>query len=447
MRNQGVILAVAISFLVIAFVFIYVSQFYIPNQNERIAEGYKALYQNRGVFVVIGDDGLQEGTIITDELFSEGTIDIQNIPSSFIPKKNGIELVYTTGGEYQEALRESAIQTIAGKVVKTKIEPGSIITYASLGEGEDVAVDSFKKQIQLKVENTVGVNLKTGKYVDIITKYENGEYDIVASKIIIDSVISTGVVEQTDESSTQEVKAVTDGVILVSLNDREYRDIELAQRLGKLSIRLYKSVEQYASAVTFDYDLKMREVNKSIKDYELEGAHTEYYLDYPMYMTGKNTISKESEKFVYMEWYSDLYFRLEPFFKGYRIYEKQEDADLYTEMEGEAALPTVTLEDLASYGDITKVDVLIALIMGNESVYSSKNRLELFTSYLKDNFEPATKIRMTVAQELVSTVLNYYTKYTQNNIDSLAYLISNGFITSEKIDNLNLTTTAQPQAK
>ena len=172
MRNQGVILAVAISFLVIAFVFIYVSQFYIPNQTKKISQQYEGIYNPVGVFVVTAEDGLAEGTIITEDLFNEGTITVENIPATFIPSKGKQELVYTTM-EVNGSITESHYGLMIGKVVKSKIESGSIITYASLGEGEEVNINNFEKQIQLDIENTVGDNLKTGKYVDVIVKYEN----------------------------------------------------------------------------------------------------------------------------------------------------------------------------------------------------------------------------------------------------------------------------------
>ena len=69
--------------------------------------------------------------------------------------------------------------------------------------------------------------------------------------------------------------------------------------------------------------------------------------------------------------------------------------------------------------------------MGNEKVISQLNRLELFKSYVKDNIQPVTEIRKTVASKLVDNVLSYYTKYSSSNIDSLAYLIKNGFITTD----------------
>lgn len=433
MRNQGVLLAVAISFLVIAFVFIYVSQFYIPHQDAKIADTYKNLYQNRGVFVVVGNDGLQEGTIITEDLFNEGTIEIQNIPTSFIPRRDNQELVYTTGSEYQEAFRDSAMQTILNKVVKSKIEPGSIITFASLGEGNEVVVDSFDKQIQLNVENTVGDNLKTGKYVDIITKYQNGEYDVLASKVMIDSVISTGVAPvdpNTGTTDANNLNAKTKGIILVSVDDREYRDIELGERLGTLSIRLYKSVDQYASPVTFNYASKVSEVNEKIKVLELVGAHDKFYDEYGMNIDGKGAIGQTSEMFVFLEWYSDIYFKLKPYLEdGVRIYEKQEEADSYTELEDNPK-PTITLKALADAADVKELDIIIALILGNEKIYSPSNRLELFNNYMKENHETATGIRITVANDMVNRVLNYYVKVSGTDVDSLAYLIQNGFITS-----------------
>ena len=440
MRNQGVLLAVAISFLVIAFVFIYVSQYYIPHQDQKIADTYKNLYLNRGVFVVVGDDGLQEGTLITEDLFREGTIKIQNIPSDFIPKKDGQELVYTTGSEFIEGTEESAMVTILNKVVKSKIEPGSLITYASLGEGSDVVVDSFEKQIQLNVENTVGNNLKTGKYVDIITKYQNGEYDGLASKVMIDSVISTGVVEpnpDTGEVDQAQLNAKTKGIILVSVNDREYRDIELGERLGTLSIRLYKSIDQYASPVTFNYAAKIGEVNKNITDLELVGAHDKFYDEYGMLISGKGDVSNSTEMFVYLEWYADIYYKLKPYLEdGVRIYEKQEDIDEYTLVNAEDPniKPTILLKDLAEAADVKELDTVIALILGNEKVYSASNRLEIFNNYMKDKPETITGIRVAVANQLVSKVLDYYTKIKGTDTDSLATLIQNGFITSSNFD-------------
>ena len=37
------------------------------------------------------------------------------------------------------------------------------------------------------------------------------------------------------------------------LNEREYRDLELARRFGEISIRVYADANQYAALQTFDY--------------------------------------------------------------------------------------------------------------------------------------------------------------------------------------------------
>lgn len=49
---------------------------------------------------------------------------------------------------------------------------------------------------------------------------------------------------------------------------------------------------------------------------------------------------------------------------------------------------------------------------------------------MKENHETATGIRITVANDMVNRVLNYYVKVSGTDVDSLAYLIQNGFITS-----------------
>lgn len=491
MRNQGVILAIAISFLVISFVFIYVSQFYIPNQSKKMAQNYESQYSAQGVYVVLSEEGLMEGTVITEELFLEGTIAIQNIPASFVPQKNGQPLVYTTGPAGQgndEAYRAQIID----KVVKTKLEPGSMITYASLGESTEVAVNNFEKQVQLDVENTVGDNLKTGKYVDIITKYENGDYDIVVSKKIIDRVVRTGL--ETDSTSTTgnaaEIKASTKGIILVSLNDEEYRNVELAKRLGTLSVRMYKSAEQLASAITFNYLKNAADVNDQILALSLSGAHEAYFDEYGIIFNGnKNKVNEEAELFIYMQWYAKLHKEIETSFKDKRIYEKDDDAYVYAKelvedelekknirvvgenenttqieegadsnvvaqsnIEEETSNSTITKEELevkieemkkektititqlAENHELTNFDVIMALIMGNEKIYSASNRLELFNSYLKDGGKTTTNIRLTVASEMITKVFDYNTKFAGTSFNSLAYLINNGFI---KSSNLN----------
>lgn len=436
MRNQGVILAVAISFLVIAFVFIYVSQFYIPNQTKKISQQYEGIYNPVGVFVVTAEDGLAEGTIITEDLFNEGTITVENIPAAFIPSKGQQGLVYTTMQVSNGSVTEAHYSEMIGKVVKSKIESGSIISYASLGEGEEVNINNFEKQIQLDIENTVGDNLKTGKYVDVIVKYENGEFDVVASKKIIDSVVSTGVIQDTgDGSSTSQTKitADTDGVIMLSVNDREYRDIELAKRLGTISIRLYKSADQYPSEITFNYGNKASLVNKQITELELVGEHNTYYDEFGMLMDGKHNVDKNTELFVFMEWYSDIYYKVEPLIEGKRIYEKQSEADTYKQTNGELAEEVITLDEIAESIEMKPLDVVIALIMGNQKIYSTSNRLEIFNSLQKMDPTTATGIRIQIGSELVNKATNYYTSYAGTNVDSLAYLIKNGFINSTKL--------------
>lgn len=513
MRNQGVILAIAISFLVISFVFIYVSQFYIPNQSKKMAQNYESQYSAQGVFVVLSEEGLAEGTVITEELFLEGTIEIQNIPASFVPQKNGQPLIYTTGGPAGQGNDEVYRTLIIDKVVKSKLEPGSMITYASLGEGTEVSVNNFEKQVQLDVENTVGESLKTGRYVDIITKYENGDYDVVVSKKIVDSVVRTGLeADQTSTSASGEgIKASTNGIILVSLNDEEYRNVELAKRLGTLSIRMYKSSEQLASAVTFNYMKNASDVNDQILALELAGAHEAYFDEYGVIFDGnKNKVNEESELFIYMQWYAKLHKEMESSFKDKRIYEKDDDAYAYakdlveeeikkeeaeiarlnvaqnqevtgeeltndvTPTEGEMQVEegtdpyiesqsniateiakttiseeekeqriqakkdekTITITQLAEKNELTNFDVIIALIIGNEKVYSASNRLEIFNSYLKDGGKTTTNIRLTVASEMITKVFDYNSKYAGTNFNSLAYLLNNGFIKSSNLNEV-----------
>ena len=88
--------------------------------------------------------------------------------------------------------------------------------------------------------------------------------------------------------------------------------------------------------------------------------------------------------------------------------------------------------ELAETIEMKPLDVIVALIMGNQKVYSTSNRLEIFNSLQKMDSSTATGIRIVIGSELVNKATNYYTQFSGTNVDSLAYLIKNGFINSTK---------------
>ncbi len=259
MRNQSVILVSAISLLLMAVVFIFVSQIYIPNERKKITDELKGQYALQSVF--IAKDEIAKGISISQQLFDQGTIAIENIPTTFIAKDEGQALVYANS-EYTGGNADSITSTIIGKEALRDIGKGEILTYTSFDSTKVLQPDHALKQVMVSVKNDAGDVLKTGKYVDIVVKYLNGDYDIVVPKILVDKVVVT---KGTSEDPAQQAEALKTPEILIAVNEVQYRDLEIAKRLGELSIRMYTSPKQYPALQTFNYN-KIVETIKNLNN-------------------------------------------------------------------------------------------------------------------------------------------------------------------------------------
>jgi len=421
MRNQGMILVIALSCLIIAGVFIYVSQCYIPEQKKKYIADVESQNELTYVCVVKAQDGLPIGTQITEDLFKEGSMSLDPIPAKNVPRNSKDEMLVWNNKD-QEALK----QTLLNKITANKIGEGSIVTYKDLGEGGDINVNHLEREIQLDVKNSVGDYLKTGKYVDVIVTYMNGEYDVVLSKKAVDRVVTTGVAQASVDNSTSadgttqttsQSSAITDAVILVSVTDSEYRDIELAKRMGNLSIRLYKSPEQYASLKTFNYYDRQSQISGAIRQNELKGEQDKYYevitLDF---FNNKFDVDEKAVAYVYSQEYSDLYLdKISSLIEGKQIVETRKQ---------ENGKGKISIDSLADTLGITKVDVVLALIFGNKQV-QGVDRQTLYNKVCSSGFKTTTGIRRSVADSLVYKVLQFYMDNANKNIDSMAYMIKN----------------------
>ena len=77
----------------------------------------------------------------------------------------------------------------------------------------------------------------------------------------------------TSNSSTGTASDTALKTIQISVAEREYRDLELARRFGKLSVRVYSDSNQYAALQTFDYQEKIDLVNKVMEKEDENAIH------------------------------------------------------------------------------------------------------------------------------------------------------------------------------
>jgi len=103
---------------------------------------------------------------------------------------------------------------------------------------------------EYSVFNRVDGNVKAGNLVDIIVDYQNGDYDIVVSKIRVESISS----KNNDDLKNKEY------VIVMAVNEVQFRDLFLAEKIGVLKTRLYIDDDQKASDVTFNHIVAMEKL-------------------------------------------------------------------------------------------------------------------------------------------------------------------------------------------
>ena len=261
MKNQGVILTIGISLTIFGLIIWYISSVYLPNEKKKAEAFYQQQYQTEKVFMVNNDLGLYSDTMITEDLFTQKTIIAVDVPKIFLPKDIDGNLVVYTEQEKEQMLKNKTSK---------KLVEGEYILKKALDNSPYPDDQQFKRRREYTFTNNVAGEVKTGSLIDVIVNYKNGDYDIVISKIKVEKVI-TGT--PTDEN-TQPV--VGSSIVILAVDEVQFRDMELAQKLGSLDVRVYNDEEQLSSLETFKYAEMKNLITTIARNNNLIGDITSY---------------------------------------------------------------------------------------------------------------------------------------------------------------------------
>jgi hypothetical protein len=200
----------------------------------------------RKVAVVTGEEGITRYTELTDKIIGE-KIKIIEMPEKFIVKGS-----------------ISDIGEIKGKITKEELRFGEQIVSDSLSKDKKW-YGEFERLKEYKVSSIVEEEVKTGNIIDVLVNYGNGDYDVVIPKIKVIKLaeakkISDGVSKDSDKgdntvSSTDSynISPLNSGYTLIlAVDEEQYRDMEMAKKLGAIETRLYIDENQPPSKKTFD---------------------------------------------------------------------------------------------------------------------------------------------------------------------------------------------------
>ncbi len=255
MRNQGVILTVGVSLVIFGIILLYITGVYLPNEKNILEQKYQEDYRPINVLTVSENSEIYSDTLITEDLFKQGTITLKEVPIKFLQlDPSGGFTVYTENDKGSILNKRTLRRLSKGEFILKNALEG----YEELTEEQKQQKDAqeFKRRAEYILSNNIAGELRTGSLVDIIVDYQNGDYDVVLSKIKIERIIDTSENAQTQTSAEGQempVNPSTGTLIILSLDETQYRDMELAKKLGSLRARLYNDESQVASLETFKY--------------------------------------------------------------------------------------------------------------------------------------------------------------------------------------------------
>lgn len=238
MRKQWTLLVIAVSCFILGAIIFYYHNIIIPEkvrQTEikvRREIDEKAMPRKK-VAVVTGKEGIAKYTVLTDEVIND------NITMMEIPEK------------YVAQYSVSDIQQMMGKISKEDLRCGEQIVMDSLST-EAKWFEDYDRLKEYKVSGIVAGMLRSGNIIDLIVNYDNGTYDVVIPKIKVQKLIE------------QEQEKQKEYTLILAVNEEQYRDLELAKKLGNFETRIYLDESQPASVKTFDFLKAKQELNLDI---------------------------------------------------------------------------------------------------------------------------------------------------------------------------------------
>ncbi len=244
LKNQRVIVTGIMICVLFAGVMFYYNNYKIPKMLKQTENGIRAEIDINSmpvqkVVVVVDKVGISKYTELTDEVVSQ-KLALADIPAKFV----------VSGAV-------TSLEAARGKVAKEDLRPGEQIPGDSLSD-EKRWYGEYQRLKEYAVASIVADEVKAGNIVDVTVVYGDGSYDVVVPRSKIIKLVAG--------------KGAVDGVkpdtytIVIAVDENQYRDLELAHRLGKLETRLYIDENQKASKRTFDYSKALRRGKAKVVD-------------------------------------------------------------------------------------------------------------------------------------------------------------------------------------
>ncbi len=228
--KKGMLFPITIFFLGLALLAGIYSFVVIPNIKQQEKEKYALALARETqaavpVLVYTGEKPLLEGTVLTDLLETEFSV------------------LYYPPGTIRGTMA-TEYSSVAGMQIKYTLAQGQpvsldLIQPAVFAQPEDGRLKEFL------VSSLVGGHVTVGAYVDVLLRYPDGSYDVVVPHTQIYDILPS------PDGSKGFQPEREDYSVVFSVNEEAYRDLLLAQQLGRLDLRLYQKTDQTPSEKTF----------------------------------------------------------------------------------------------------------------------------------------------------------------------------------------------------
>jgi len=255
-KKQGILLTSALILIVISVIVFFYNNIIIPGVRHEQEKKVRAEIDDNAmpkvkVAVVADEEGIAKYTVINDKVMN-GKIELIDVPVKYLARNAA-----------------TSMEQLAGKITKEDLRKGEQIVLDSLSTDKKW-FGEYERLKEYFVNNIVAGEVKTGNIIDIIVNYGNGSYDVVAPKIKVRKLVEE---QGSLHTSQKEGEAVSENLnddksknytLIFAVDEEQYRDLELASKLGKLETRLYLDESQPSSIKTFDY-------NKAVKKLGIQG--------------------------------------------------------------------------------------------------------------------------------------------------------------------------------
>ncbi|MCT4611768.1 MAG: hypothetical protein N4A47_00195 [Clostridia bacterium] len=252
MKKQRSYLIIAFFLVLITGIFFYYNEVRIPQVRIEMEKTFK----EDAVWVLTATNEIEQSTRITEDIINN-SIDVMLVPKDDVEGflvKGAITATLDTGyflnddvgkkstrSRVKQELIENA--RLKGKFTTETLSAKEQILRSSIDNSGKSWATNDEKLKDYEVSNFLAGTLEEGQEVDVLVNLENGAYEVVAAKKRVEKLIAP------DESGTNDP-----AIIILSVNEKEYRDLNMAEGLGKLELRKYNNSEQPAARVTFSYE-------------------------------------------------------------------------------------------------------------------------------------------------------------------------------------------------